>query len=95
MQRPVPEVQNDEVLVQIAKTGICGSDVHYLEHGRIGSFVVDQPMCLGHESSGTIVKLGPGVPASSGLTIGQKVAVEPGFGCRTCVQCKSGLYEVS
>lgn len=39
-------------------TGICGSDVHYHEHGKIGDFVVNDPMCLGHESSGRVVQVG-------------------------------------
>ncbi|CAK9786460.1 sorbitol dehydrogenase [Cutaneotrichosporon oleaginosum] len=89
--RPIPEVENDEVLIEVAKTGICGSDVHYLQHGRIGSFVVKEPMCLGHESSGKVVKLGPKV---TGLKVGQRVALEPGMGCRTCDMCKGGLYEL-
>ena len=41
--------------------GICGSDVHYLKHGRIGDFIVKDPMVLGHEASGTVVELGEGV----------------------------------
>ncbi|GMK57242.1 hypothetical protein CspeluHIS016_0400760 [Cutaneotrichosporon spelunceum] len=89
--RPIPELENDEVLIEVAKTGICGSDVHYLKHGRIGSFVVKEPMCLGHESSGKVVKLGP---KATGLKVGQRVALEPGMGCRTCDLCKGGLYEL-
>lgn len=49
-------------------------------------------MCLGHESSGKVVKLGP---KATGLKVGQRVALEPGMGCRTCDLCKGGLYEVS
>lgn len=51
-------------------------------------------MCLGHESSGTVVQLGPKVPKGE-VEVGQRVALEPGMGCRTCVMCKGGLYEVS
>jgi L-iditol 2-dehydrogenase/D-xylulose reductase len=94
LQRAIPELEDDQVLVEIAKTGICGSDVHYLEHARIGSFVLGEPMCLGHESSGVVSKLGPKVPAGS-VKVGDRVALEPGMGCRTCDQCKSGKYEVS
>ncbi|KAL7419078.1 hypothetical protein Q5752_005914 [Cryptotrichosporon argae] len=92
-ERPVPELEGDEVLVAVQKTGICGSDVHYLHHGAIGSFVVRDPMCLGHESAGVVVKLGPKA-AGSGLKVGDRVALEPGMGCRTCPQCKAGLYEL-
>ena len=48
-----------EVLVEVASVGICGSDVHYYEHGRIGDFVVRAPLVLGHEASGIVVGRGP------------------------------------
>jgi D-xylulose reductase len=61
--------------------------------------VLQEPMCLGHESSGVIVKLGPDVAktatGSRNLTIGQRVALEPGVVCRVCGFCKAGQYEVS
>lgn len=47
-----------EVLLKMHSVGICGSDVHYWQHGRIGDFVVEKPMVLGHEASGTVVKVG-------------------------------------
>lgn len=50
-----------EVLLQMGCVGICGSDVHYLVNGRIGDFVVREPMIIGHESSGVVVKLGKNV----------------------------------
>ncbi len=50
----------NEVRVQINKVGICGSDVHYWEHGRIGNFIVEAPMVLGHECAGTVVEIGAG-----------------------------------
>ncbi|WWD17531.1 chlorophyll synthesis pathway protein BchC [Kwoniella shandongensis] len=92
--RPIPEIHSDQVLVQISKTGICGSDVHYLQHGKIGSFVLKEPMCLGHESSGIVVKLGPDVKSDFGLEVGSRVALEPGMCCRTCESCKKGQYEL-
>ena len=93
-QRPVPEIKGDQVLVEIAKTGICGSDVHYLQHARIGSCVLEEPMCLGHESSGVIAQLGPEVKPALGLKEGMRVALEPGVACGKCDECKSGSYEV-
>src|SRR5437016_12457096 len=60
-QRPVPAPSEGEVLVRILSVGVCGSDVHYYEHGRIGDFVVRSPLVLGHESSGKIVEVGKGV----------------------------------
>src|SRR3954454_3012429 len=56
--RPMPVPQPHEVVVQIKSVGICGSDVHYYEHGRIGDYVVSSPMVLGHESSGVVVDAG-------------------------------------
>ncbi|EIW82103.1 xylitol dehydrogenase [Coniophora puteana RWD-64-598 SS2] len=90
-QRPIPEIQPDEVLVEVQKTGICGSDVHYLLHGRIGDYIVEDPMVLGHESSGVVYKVGSGV---TGLKKGDRVAMEPGATCRMCESCKAGRYQL-
>jgi len=65
----------NEARIQINKVGICGSDVHYWEHGRIGDFVVREPMILGHECAGTVVEVGAGV---THLQAGDRVAIEPG-----------------
>jgi len=89
--RPIPEVGPTEVLVEVKKTGICGSDVHYLVHGRIGDFIVESPMVLGHESSGIVTKVGSKVKH---LTPGTRVALEPGATCRVCDDCKAGRYEL-
>lgn len=51
-------------------------------------------MCLGHESSGVVVKLGPNVREDLGVKVGTRVAMEPGVCCRSCTNCKAGLYEV-
>jgi L-iditol 2-dehydrogenase len=80
-----------EVVVQIASVGICGSDVHYYEHGRIGDHVVKAPMVLGHESSGVIVDRGTEARAHQ---VGQRVAVEPGVPCGHCEQCRHGDYNL-
>ena len=90
-ERPVPSPGPNEVVVEIRSVGICGSDVHYYEHGRIGDFVVGSPMVLGHESSGVVVDRGPGVTAPQ---IGQRVAVEPGVPCGHCEQCRRGNYNL-
>src|SRR5256885_2062073 len=77
-QRPVPSPSQGEVLVRVLSVGVCGSDVHYFEHGRIGDFVVRSPLVLGHESSGQIVDVGDGVSESR---VGERVAIEPGEAC--------------
>ncbi|EDL28091.1 sorbitol dehydrogenase, isoform CRA_c [Mus musculus] len=55
---PIPELGPNDVLLKMHSVGICGSDVHYWEHGRIGDFVVKKPMVLGHEAAGTVTKVG-------------------------------------
>ncbi len=90
-EHPMPTPGPNEVVVEIRSVGICGSDVHYYEHGRIGDFVVSSPMVLGHESSGVVVDRGPGVTAPR---IGQRVAVEPGVPCGHCEQCRRGNYNL-
>ena len=89
--RPIPTPEQGEVLVAIKSVGICGSDVHYWERGRIGSFVVTGPLILGHESAGVVEAIGPGVTA---LRPGDRVAIEPGVPDRTCPFCKSGRYNL-
>ncbi|CAL1539660.1 unnamed protein product [Lymnaea stagnalis] len=88
---PVPEPGQGEVLLEMKEVGICGSDVHYWTHGRIGDFVVKAPMILGHEASAVVSKLGPGV---TNLKEGDRVAIEPGVPCRLCNYCKSGRYNL-
>lgn len=91
-ERPIPEIIDPyDVLINVKYTGICGSDVHYWEHGAIGSFVVREPMVLGHESSGIVSKVGSGVTT---LKVGDQVAMEPGVPCRRCEPCKSGKYHL-
>lgn len=91
--RPTPTLKDpqNDVVVQVAWTGICGSDVHYWAHGRIGTFVLESPMVLGHESAGTIVKVGSNVKS---VKIGDRVAMEPGVPCRRCKPCKLGNYNL-
>jgi L-iditol 2-dehydrogenase len=89
--RPVPEPGPGEVLIRVHSVGTCGSDVHYYEHGRIGDFVVKQPLVLGHEPSGVVVAGGPDAHRHE---VGQRVALEPGVPCSTCEQCKFGRYNL-
>jgi L-iditol 2-dehydrogenase len=90
-QRPVPVPRHGEVLVRIGSVGVCGSDVHYYDHGRIGPYVVDSPLVLGHEAGGVVERLGPGVTS---LTEGLRVSIEPGVPCRQCQQCLAGRYNL-
>ena len=88
---PVPEPSPKEVLVEVRAVGVCGSDVHYYEEGRIGSFVVREPLILGHESMGTVVALGDGATKHE---VGERVTLEPGVPDGTCRECRAGRYNL-
>lgn len=91
-ERPVPELPTPhDVLVAVNYTGICGSDVHYWQHGAIGHFAVKDPMVLGHESAGTVIQVGSAVKF---LVPGDRVALEPGYPCRRCDGCLAGRYNL-
>lgn len=77
-----------EVQVKIATGGVCGSDLHYYNHGGFGPVRLKEPMILGHEVSGTVVSLGDDV---TGLSAGDLVAVSPSRPCGTCRYCQEGL----
>lgn len=77
-----------QVLLALAAGGICGSDLHYYQHGGFGPIRVREPIILGHEASGTVVALGQGV---SGLAKGDPVAINPSRPCGTCEFCQKGL----
>jgi D-xylulose reductase len=66
----------DDVKIKVHSVGICGSDVHYYEYGKIGNFVLKEPMVLGHEASGTVIETGRNV---KNLKIGDRVSMEPGI----------------
>jgi L-iditol 2-dehydrogenase len=90
-ERPVPEPGPREVLVEIAAVGVCGSDVHWYEHGRIGSLVADAPLVLGHESMGRVVGTGAGATKHA---VGDRVTIEPGVPCGRCRECRAGRYNL-
>jgi len=80
-----------EALVRVVAVGICGSDMHYYQHGRIGDNVVRASMILGHEAAGEVIAVGDEV---RGVVPGDRVAIEPGYTCRRCEFCKSGRYNL-
>lgn len=88
MDWPDPMITNDkDVLLKLETVGVCGSDIHYYTSGKIGSQVVEFPYPVGHESGGTVVKVGDGVTA---VKPGDRVAIEPGISCGKCDQCLEG-----
>lgn len=88
MDLPDPKIEkDDDVLLKIEKIGVCGSDVHYYETGRIGSQVVEYPYVTGHECAATVVAVGDSVTR---VKVGDAIVVDPAVFCNKCVQCKMG-----
>ncbi|HZG86312.1 NAD(P)-dependent alcohol dehydrogenase [Paenibacillus sp.] len=90
-QVEIPVPKDGEALVKVYCIGVCGSDVHYYERGKIGRYVVTEPIVLGHEVAGEVVAVGGGV---TNVSVGDRVAVEPGATCGRCDYCKSGRYNL-
>ncbi|MBS3183222.1 NAD(P)-dependent alcohol dehydrogenase [Leucobacter manosquensis] len=90
-ERPVPVPAADEVLVRVGAVGVCGSDVHYFREGRIGDFVVEAPLVLGHEVGGVVVAVGENVDPAR---VGHRVAIEPQRPCGRCRECRIGAYNL-
>jgi len=88
-EKPIPGP--GEVLVQVKEVGICASDVHWYEDGRIGDTVMTEPLILGHEFAGVIAEIGPGVTK---VKPGDRVAVEPAIPCYQCDICAEGEYNI-
>jgi len=92
VQKPVPTPGPGQVVVHVRATGICGSDVHFWKHGRIGdTMVVSDENGLGHESAGTVYAVGEGVTQ---WKVGDRVAIEAGVPCSkpSCDFCRTGRY---
>lgn len=83
-----PAVAAGEVRVRIRTGGICGSDLHYYQHGGFGAIRIQQPMVLGHEVAGVVEEVAPDV---TGVTVGDRVAVNPSHPCGACRFCQLGL----
>jgi L-idonate 5-dehydrogenase len=90
-QVAVPALTADEVLVRPKAAGICGTDMHYYEHGRNGNFEVQMPVVLGHEFAGEIAEAGD---HTDRLPIATRVAVDPSHPCGACRYCVAGTYNL-
>jgi L-idonate 5-dehydrogenase len=82
-----PELKPGFVLLRTRRVGICGSDLHYYEHGYCAAFVPDRPFVLGHELTADVAALGEGV---SRVKVGDRVTVNPARSCGFCEYCKAG-----
>lgn len=80
-----------DVRIKLHTVGICGSDVHYYTHGKIGPFVVNEPMILGHEASGTVIETGSEVTT---LKVGDRVCMEPGIPDPNSRATRLGMYNI-
>jgi L-iditol 2-dehydrogenase len=89
--RPEPEPGPQEAVVRVEAVGVCGSDTAYYKVGRIGDYVVDGPIVLGHEVSGQVIAVGGEV---RNVAVGDRVAIEPGTPCRNCRECMAGRYHL-
>jgi D-xylulose reductase len=85
------ELGTQDLKIRIHTAGICGSDIHYYLHGRIGPFVVEEPMVLGHEASGTVVEVGTAIKT---FEIGDRVCMEPGIPNLGSRASLLGMYNV-
>nr|WP_090344569.1 NAD(P)-dependent alcohol dehydrogenase [Mycolicibacterium malmesburyense]CRL76167.1 theronine dehydrogenase-like Zn-dependent dehydrogenase [Mycolicibacterium malmesburyense] len=90
-ERPVPRPDPGDVLVRVSSVGVCGSDTHYYRHGRVGGFVVEAPLILGHEAAGTIVDVGENVDPAR---VGERVSIEPQRPDPDTDETRRGLYNL-
>lgn len=85
------ELAPHEVEMRLGAGGICGSDLHYFQHGRVGAFVVREPLIPGHEVSGVVERIGSAVTR---VKPGDKVAVNPSHACGQCDYCRGGRFNL-
>lgn len=82
-----PALASHQVLLRLGAGGICGSDLHYFQHGRVGAFVVREPLVPGHEAAGVVEAVGAEV---SRVRVGDRVAINPSHPCGRCDYCRAG-----
>lgn len=90
-KRELDNLSRHEVKIAPRSTTICGSDLHYFFHGKNGTIVPSEPLCLGHESAGEVIDVGEGVHS---VKIGDRVAIEAGVPCSICDLCAEGRYNL-
>ena len=76
-----------DVRLRLGAGGICGSDLHYYQHGRVGAFVIREPLVPGHEASGVVDAIGSEVTR---VRVGDRVAIDPSHACGQCDYCRGG-----
>ncbi|MGF6529904.1 MULTISPECIES: L-idonate 5-dehydrogenase [Paraburkholderia] len=85
---PTPEPDADQLLIRVRAGGICGSDLHYFNHGGFGTVRIKEPMVLGHEVSGVVARTGSAV---TDMPVGTRISISPSRPCGLCQYCQQGL----
>ncbi len=85
---PAPEVGPHDIRVRVGFGGICGSDLHYYNHGGFGVVRLREPMILGHEVAGVVEAIGTD---AGRVKVGDRIAVNPSLPCNRCRYCLEGL----
>lgn len=91
VEREIPQPGPGELQIKLEYVGVCGSDLHFYQEGRLGNWELDGPLALGHEPGGIVSGIGEGV---TGFKIGDKVSIEPAVPCGECDDCKKGHYNL-
>lgn len=87
VQEDAPALGPHDVRLRLGAGGICGSDLHYYTHGRVGAFTVREPLVPGHEASGVVDAIGSAVTR---VRPGDRVAINPSHPCGHCPACRAG-----
>jgi L-iditol 2-dehydrogenase len=82
-------IEPSDVLIRMVSVGVCGSDIHYYVHGKIGSYAVEYPFRVGHECAGIVEEVGTGVTR---VKPGDRIAIDPAIACWECDQCLAGRH---
>jgi L-iditol 2-dehydrogenase len=91
VNKDMPTIGSEDVLVRVEYVGVCGSDLHFFQDGKIGTSQMFEPRILGHEAVGVITDVGDNV---QNLSVGDSVVFEPGIPCGFCEYCQTGHYNV-
>lgn len=91
VKREIPQPGPGELQIKVEYVGVCGSDLHFYEEGRLANWELDGPLALGHEPGGVVTEVGEGV---EGFKVGDKVSMEPAVPCGDCPECRKGLYNL-
>lgn len=91
VERDIPMPGKGELQIKLEYVGVCGSDLHFYQEGRLANWELNGPLALGHEPGGVVSAIGEGV---EGFAVGDKVALEPGVGCGKCKECLEGRYNL-